>query len=285
MSVLVGTSGWQYDDWRDSFYPHSLPKRAWLGHYAAHFETVEVNNTFYRLPDAKTFARWADETPRGFVVAVKVSRYLSHIKRLAEPAEPIQRFTERARALGTRLGPALLQLPPNFERDDDRLQAVLDRWPDGWRLTVEFRHPSWFHDDVYARLRARDVAMTLTDRHGPREPLVATASWGYVRLHEGTAHPRPCYGRTALHSWIERIRSSWGERDDVFVYFNNDHRACAIRNALTFRRLLGQHSRSEGRSGPGSGGARYVRRSSSPQPAISRTASESSDSHAENRAS
>jgi uncharacterized protein YecE (DUF72 family) len=220
-----------------------------------------VNNTFYRLPEKATFERWAGETPAGFVVAVKVSRYLSHIKRLAEPAEPIARFTERAHGLGTHLGPALLQLPPDFARDDDRLRGVLERWPVGWRLTVEFRHPSWFHEDVYDLLAAHDVALTLTDRRGPREPRIATASWGYVRLHEGTASPRPCYGRTALHTWVERIRSCWDEHADVYVYFNNDHRACAVRNAMTIRRFF------EG------------------QPAMARTASPSSDSQVANKAS
>ena len=185
MSVLVGTSGWQYDDWRDVFYPHAAPRPAWLAYYSAKFATVEVNNTFYRLPEAETFRRWAAETPDGFVVAVKVSRYLSHIKRLADPEEPIARFVERAIALGPRLG------PPSFTRDDNRLGRVLEHWPANLRLTIEFRHRSWFDNDVFALLAAHDVALCLTDRRGPREPLVATAPWGYVRLHHGTAAPEP----------------------------------------------------------------------------------------------
>jgi uncharacterized protein YecE (DUF72 family) len=261
VSVLVGTSGWQYDDWRDVFYPHAAPRRAWLAFYAAKFATVEVNNTFYRLPEADTFRRWASETPDGFVVAVKVSRYLSHIKRLVEPEEPIARFVERASALGPRLGPALLQLPPDFTRDDNRLRRVLERWPANLRLAVEFRHRSWFDNDVFALLAAHGVALCLTDRHGPREPLVATAPWGYVRLHQGTASPEPCYGRTALRSWAERIRSCWDPGADVYVYFNNDHRACAVRNAMTFRRLVDA------------------------QPASARTASPSSASHIVNKVS
>ena len=164
-------------------------------------------------------------------------------------------------ALGPRLGPALLQLPPSFTRDDNRLRRVLEHWPANLRLTIEFRHRSWFDNDVFALLAAHDVALCLTDRRGPREPLVATAPWGYVRLHQGTASPEPCYGRTALRSWAERIRSCWNPGADVYVYFNNDHRACAVRNAMSLRRMVDA------------------------QPASARTASPSSASHIVNKAS
>ncbi len=233
--VLVGTSGWQYRDWRGAFYPAGLPQRDWLSHYASRFRTVEVNNTFYRLPSAEIFAGWRDRTPDDFVVGAKLSRYLSHIRRLREPAEPVARFLERVEALGPKLGPVLLQLPPNLRRDTGLLAEVLAVWPRALRLAFEPRHTTWFTDDVAALLADHDVALCLADRLGrPLGPLWRTASWGYVRLHEGRATPRPCYGRQALARWAERVAERWDRSADVFVYFNNDPRCCAVNDARRF---------------------------------------------------
>jgi len=240
MTLLVGTSGWQYRDWRGGLYPDGLPQRAWLGHYAERFATVEVNNAFYRLPERPTFERWREQTPDGFVVAVKVSRYLTHVRRLRDPAEPVARLVDRAAGLGDRLGPYLLQLPPTLRAEPDRLDACLRAFPAGARVAVEPRHDSWWSDEVRALLERHSAALCWADRGGrPLTPLWRTAPWGYVRLHEGTASPRPSYGRSALASWLDRIDDAWpgARRADVFVYFNNDHGGAAVRNARTLVRM------------------------------------------------
>jgi uncharacterized protein YecE (DUF72 family) len=245
--VLIGTSGWQYDDWRGVLYPPKLPKRLWLQHYAAHFPTVEVNNTFYRLPERATFERWAAETPPGFVVTAKASRYLTHIRRLQEPDEPVARLLDRLAGLGDRRGPVLIQLPETFrvevERLDRTLEAFAKRSEGQLRVAVEFRHRSWFRHDVYKVLGDHDAALCLADRGSrPVVPLVATASWGYVRFHAGRAEPPPHYGRASLCTWAERIRRLWPNNEDVYAYFNNDTGGWAVRDAEELRRLLGvQH--------------------------------------------
>jgi len=237
MPVLIGTSGWQYRRWRDRFY-RGVTQNLWLEHYAARFETVESNNAFYRLPERSTFEAWAERTPTEFMMAVKVSRYLTHIKRLTEPAEPVERFVGRLAGLGAKLGPVLLQLPPTLQADTGRLEDTLDRFPAGMRVAVEVRHPSWDTDTVRTILADRKVALCLADRRGALEPLWRTAAWGYIRFHDGRAHPRPCYGRTALASWADRIADTWDAAADVFVYFNNDPQGCAIRDARLFARAL-----------------------------------------------
>jgi uncharacterized protein YecE (DUF72 family) len=230
--VLIGTSGWQYADWRGPVYPRELPQRLWLEHYASQFPTVEVNNAFYRLPERSTFEQWRERTPPGFVVAVKVSRYLTHIKRLQDPSEPVSRFLDRAAGLGPKLGPVLLQLPPSLRADASVLDAVLAEFPSSVRVVVEPRHPSWFTDDIRSVLTDRRAALCWADRRGrPQTPLWRTADFGYLRLHEGTASPRPRYGRQALRSWRDRLDATFGPDEDVFVYFNNDHGGAAVVNA------------------------------------------------------
>ncbi|MEW6475130.1 MAG: DUF72 domain-containing protein [Actinomycetota bacterium] len=234
MPVLIGTSGWQYKDWRGTFYPPKLAQRSWLDHYARCFQTVEVNNAFYRLPEPKTFAAWAEATPEDFVVAVKASRFLTHVKRLKDPDEPVARFVDHTRHLGAKLGPVLLQLPPNLHADCERLDRALALFPREWRLTVEFRHDSWWTDETESVLRGRGVALCLADSPRRRTPVWRTADWTYLRLHEGRASPHPCYGRTALRSWAERLADMMSPADDVYVYFNNDGQACAVRDAHRF---------------------------------------------------
>lgn len=234
MPVLIGTSGWQYRQWKANFYPTTVPQRAWLEFYAERFDTVEVNNAFYRLPDAATFAAWAARTPPGFVVALKASRYLTHIKRLRGGREPVDRLMERCVRLGDKLGPILLQLPPNLKADLPALVDTLDAFPRDVRVAVEFRHDTWYADDVRAALAERNVALCYADRQGSLTPLWRTASWGYLRFHEGRATPRPCYGRTALQTWADQLAARYAPSDDVFVYFNNDTNVCALRDAVWF---------------------------------------------------
>lgn len=241
-TLHIGTSGWQYRDWRGVLYPDGLPQRDWLRYYATQFRCVEVNNAFYRLPEQSTFESWHDQTPPGFVVAVKVSRYLTHVKRLKEPEEPVARLVERAVGLGGRLGPFLLQLPPNLQAAPERLDACLAAFPDGTRVAVEPRHDSWWSDEmgdeVQHVLTRRGAALCWADRRDrPVSPLWVTASWGYVRLHEGRSRPRPSYGRRALRSWLERIGAAFPASADVFVFFNNDQGGAAVRDAETLERL------------------------------------------------
>ncbi|WP_245737056.1 DUF72 domain-containing protein [Micromonospora pattaloongensis] len=235
--ILVGTSGWQYRDWRDRFYG-GLPQRCWLEHYAARFVTVEVNNAFYRLPERDTFAQWRARTPDDFCVAVKMSRFLTHIKRLREPTEPVERFLSRATALGDRLGPVLLQLPPTLRADVGALDATLALFPPEVRVAVEPRHPSWWTDEVRETLTKRGAALCWADRRGrPVTPLWRTADFGYVRLHEGAANPRPRYGRAALTSWVDRIATTYDDATPVYVYFNNDPDAAALTDASALARI------------------------------------------------
>ena len=242
--LWIGTSGWQYRDWRPArgadetgyLYPGGLPQRLWLEHYAARFATVEVNNAFYRLPERSTFEQWRERTPPDFCLAVKMSRYLTHIKRLKEPAEPVARFLDRATALGDKLGPVLLQLPPNLKADLGALDETLALFPAGVRVAVEPRHDTWWTDDLRRLLERRGAALCWADRKGPITPLWTTTDWVYLRFHEGRAKPWPRYGRTALQTWVNRLAGV----PEAFVFFNNDPGGAAVIDAAV---LAGQATR------------------------------------------
>jgi uncharacterized protein YecE (DUF72 family) len=235
--ILVGTSGWQYKDWRERFYPAGTPQSRWLEHYAENFATVEVNNAFYRLPERDTFVAWRDRTPGDFCVAVKMSRYLTHIKRLREPAEPVRRFLDRASGLGGKLGPVLLQLPPTLRLDLGALDEVLARFPSSVKVAVEPRHASWWVPETRELLEKHQAALCWSDRLGrPVAPTWRTADFGYLRLHEGRARPHPRYGKAALRSWVTRIAESY-DTEPVYVYFNNDPGGAAIADASAFAAL------------------------------------------------
>jgi uncharacterized protein YecE (DUF72 family) len=241
--IHVGCSGWNYDHWRHGvFYPERCPPARWLGYYAERFDTVELNNTFYRLPRTSAVARWAAETPDDFVFAAKVSRYVTHVKRLADVDVHLPLLLERLEPLLplAKLGPLLWQLPPTFRRDDGRLAAALAAFPPELRHAVEFRHESWFAPEVMSLLREHNVALVIADR-----PEVAsfqthelTADFAFVRFHHGARGARGNYSESELDEWAERIRG-FGERGDVYAYFNNDWEGFAPRNALRLRDLLG----------------------------------------------
>ena len=235
--VYIGTSGWQYRDWRGSFYPAELPQREWLAYYCKHFRTVELNNSFYNLPAGSVFASWRERTPAGFVMAVKISRFLTHVKKLNDPAEPVHRFLSHAEELGPRLGPVLVQLPPNFHAAPSRLEETLALFPRKVRVAVELRDPSWFSDEVREVLERHGAAFVLADPPRRDQPSWRTANWGFVRFHQGRATPRPCYGEDALRTWAQRLAEMFEPKEDVYVYFNNDHHGCAPRDAGVFARL------------------------------------------------
>jgi uncharacterized protein YecE (DUF72 family) len=239
--VTIGCSGWNYQHWRNGvFYPPRLPPRRWLEFYARHFDTVEVNSTFYRLPRENAVANWVRESPPGFLFTVKMSRYATHIKRLRDLAPSIALFYERIGPLvgSPKLGPVLWQLPPDFRRDDDRLRTALEQLPAG-RHCFEFRHESWFVEEVYELLRRRGVALVIGD--DPRRPFQAhvfTAGWTFIRFHHGTRGRDSNYSRRELGEWAQRIRA-WARELEVLAYFNNDRRGFAPRNALELRKLVG----------------------------------------------
>lgn len=246
MAVLVGTSGWQYRHWRGAFYPPDVPQRLWLEYYAGKFGTVENNGTFYRLPARGTFEQWRDRTTDGFTMAVKASRYLSHVKRLRDPAEPVRRMLDACGGLGAKLGPVLLQLPPNLQADPVLLDDCLAQFPAGLRVAVEPRHMSWWTDRVLAVLAARQAALCWADRREePVTPLWRTADWGYLRFHEGTAAPWPRYGDTSLRTWAERIAAAWPADAPVYAYFNNDQNGAAVADAAVLARLTAQAPQGE----------------------------------------
>jgi uncharacterized protein YecE (DUF72 family) len=229
--LYIGTSGWQYRDWRAGLYPAKLPQRLWLEHYADRFAVVEINNAFYRLPERATFRQWRERTPDDFRFAVKMSRYLTHIKRLKEPAEPVARFLGRAEALGGKLGPVLLQLPPNLKADLPALDETLSLFPGSVRVAVEPRHETWFTAETRALLERHRAALCWADRRGrPVTPLWRTTDFGYLRMHEGRARTWPRYGRTSLRSWLDRIdRELTGL--PTYVFFNNDPGGAAVIDA------------------------------------------------------
>jgi uncharacterized protein YecE (DUF72 family) len=235
--IFVGTSGWQYDDWRGRFYPEDLPKRRWLARYSTRFSTVEVNNSFYRLPSGHTFARWREESAPGFLITVKASRYITHIRRLRDAADSVELLFSRARRLGPKLGPVLYQLPPRFPADLERLEVFLSVLPTDVRAAFEFRDPSWENEDVHAALDRAGAAVVLADRPRARVEDVVTGGWSYLRFHEGGRGPDGAgYSREKLRRWADRIIGL--PATDVFVYFNNDRGGAAVRDAGTLAKLL-----------------------------------------------
>jgi len=241
--VHVGCSGWNYDSWRGLLYPRDLPPRHWLERYGKRFDTVEVNATFYRLIRREAVARWVEQTPAGFVFAVKASRYLTHVKRLSGIATGVARFYECVAPLieAGRLGPVLWQLPQGFHRDNRRLAETLAGLPEG-RHAFEFRDPSWFVPEVYAILREHDAALVIGEHpERPFQTHEATAGWSYVRFHYGRHGRRGNYSDRELDRWAERLHE-WRTSRELFVYFNNDWEGFAPRNAWSLRARLARLS-------------------------------------------
>jgi uncharacterized protein YecE (DUF72 family) len=238
--VRVGTSGWIYKHWRGVVYPPDLPVRRWLAHYAESFDTVEVNNSFYRLPPEETFRSWAGQVPPGFVFAVKASRYLTHMKKLKDPEQPLANVLGHARALGEHLGPVLYQLPPGWHMNLDRLRHFLALLPAGITHVMEFRDPSWYAEEVRAALAEFGVSFCIHDLRGQSCPDWVTGPAVYVRFHGPTA--RAYAGRYSpgqMRAWAERIDRWRRAGHDVYAYFNNDDAGHAVTNARELRDLLG----------------------------------------------
>ncbi len=214
MQVLIGTSGFSYPAWRGGFYPEKLPEAKMLGHYAGHFQAVEINNSFYRMPSAYVLARWAGETPPGFRFALKSPRRITHDKRLVDAASAVERLAEASRALGEKRGPILFQLPPNMKKDLARLDEFLAALPAGLSAAVEFRHESWFADEVYGCLRTRKAALCIAESEELATPVVATADWGYLRLR------REDYDDALVAAWGARIKEQGWQ--SAYVFFKHE---------------------------------------------------------------
>jgi len=234
----IGTSGWHYEHWRDRFYPEKLSKDEWLKFYAGHFATVELNNSFYRLPSESAFATWHDSSPANFTFAVKVSRFITHIKRLKNTEEAVERFITRAKILGEKLGPLLYQLPPNMHRNDEVLESFLSALPRGMKHVFEFRHQSWLEEKVFEILHKYNTGFCVFDMPSISCPLVATADFSYIRFHGSSALYSSCYSDEELADWAKRLADLTANLKAVYIYFNNDAEAFAVRNAKTLRGYL-----------------------------------------------
>ena len=234
-AVRVGCSGWQYKHWKGDFYPADLPQTAWLEYYARHFDTVEVNNSFYRLPDEGIFASWKARTPAAFLFGVKASRFLTHMKKLKDPEEPVERLFSRARELQGKFGPVLYQLPRQLPKNLERLAGFLAILPPRVKHAIEFRESSWYDEEVMRLLRKHHVAICLHDMPGSVPPRLLTARFAYIRFHGATGRYNGAYPRQLLEQWAD-----WLAAIDcpAFVYFNNDIGGHAPRDARTLRELL-----------------------------------------------
>lgn len=233
----IGTSGYEYDHWKGLFYPDGMLKTKWFDHYTQHFDTVELNSTFYRVPGAEAFARWREAAPPGFEYVLKYSRFGAHYKRLTDAPSHIAYYMERAGELGATLGPILLQLPPRWKANAERLDAFLSAAPQALRWAVEFRDASWLSDEVFSILRRHNAALTVHDRL-PDHPQEPTADWVYLRFHGPRGDYSTSYSAQQLEAAARRVREHRAAGLDVYAFFNNDVEGHAVRNAMTLRQYV-----------------------------------------------
>ena len=237
--IHIGTSGWHYRHWKGPFYPEDLSEKDCLAYYAEHFPTVEINNSFYQLPKEKTLLRWRNNVPSGFVFAVKASRYITHMKKLKDPEEPVSNFLRRIGKLGDKLGPILFQLPPNWNLNRQRLRAFLEVLPTDFKYAFEFRDPSWFHHEVYDALGEHEASFCIYDFDRRVSPKKITAEFVYIRLH-GTSGPyEGRYESKVLEEWAGDC-SVWArEGKEIYCYFDNDEAGYAAQDALKLKQIVG----------------------------------------------
>ncbi|MFL5735490.1 MAG: DUF72 domain-containing protein [Chloroflexia bacterium] len=238
--IWIGCSGYVYKHWRGVFYPQDLPESKWLSHYAQYFPTVELNNTHYILPSEQTFEGWRERSPEGFLFAVKASRFLTHMKKLKDPQEPLARLFERAELLGPKLGPVLYQLPPRWYFNPERLQTFLEALPAGYQHALEVREPGWLNPEFFSMLEQHSVAFCLASLPHYQTPVQATAPFVYIRFHGSGEMYYYNYTPEELTYWRDIILGFAREGRDVYAYFNNDPNAWAVANALELTRLISE---------------------------------------------
>ena len=236
--IRIGTSGWYYDHWKKLFYPAGLPKSKWFEHYAQHFDTVEINNTFYHLPKEQSVQRWHNLAPKGFLYAAKANRYITHIKKLKDVSEPLERFFDRINLLKGNLGPILYQLPPSLQKNLDLLSNFIKLLPKRRTAVFEFRHSSWYSDDTFKLLRKLKAGFCIHDMPGKESPRVVTADTIYIRFHGTTGRYSGSYSKSVLQNWAEWLKEQSQKARGIYIYFNNDAHAHAIKNAKQLKQQL-----------------------------------------------
>lgn len=240
--IRIGTSGWHYKHWKGTFYPAELPASKWLGFYVRHFDAVEINNSFYRLPRPEMLAAWRDATPRGFCFAAKASRFLTHNKKLKEPENALQNFLPRIETLGKKLGPVLFQLPPSWRCNIERLGEFLAALPRAHRYAFEFREQSWICDANLELLRRHNAAFCIYEIAGYHAPLEITADWTYVRLHGPGGKYQGSYSDAKLREWAAQVARWTKKLRAIHVYFDNDQAGYAAQNALRLKEFVAQET-------------------------------------------
>lgn len=234
----IGTSGWKYKHWKGTFYPEGLKDKEEFAYYCRHFRTVEINNSFYRLPAPATFTAWRDQAPAQFVYAVKASRFITHLKKLKADKTSLQLFLSGAARLHEKEGPLLFQLPPRWHRNAERLRDFLEALPAGHRYTFEFRDPTWYSPDIYELLKAANCAFCIYELAGHQSPMEITADFVYIRLHGPGGKYQGRYTPSQLQAWARRCRHWMAEGKDVYVYFDNDQAGYAAFNAAELQDML-----------------------------------------------
>lgn len=237
-AVYIGTSGWNYKHWKGPFYPENMSDDRLLRFYADHFGTVEVNNSFYHLPEKKTFRHWKDTVGEDFVFAVKASRYITHMKKLKCGKRPVNRFLRTAEALKGKKGPVLFQLPPRWKKNADRLRGFLDLLPEENRYTFEFRDETWFSPDIYELLRERNMSFCIYELDRKQSPREVTADFVYVRLHGPEGAYKGSYSERALSGWAGAFSAWRRQGKDIYCYFDNDENAYAAKNAAELKSMM-----------------------------------------------
>ncbi len=236
--IYIGTSGWSYKHWKGKFYPIDLPDSMELPYYVKYFKTVEINNSFYHLPTAKTFTHWREETPSNFIFSVKTNRYITHIKKLKTDNDGLKNFLKNASRLKGKLGPILIQLPPGWNLNLERLETFLSKLPKKHRYTFEFRNHSWFDDRVYELLRKYNCALCIYDLQGFSSPMEITSNFVYIRFHGPKSKYSGSYTRAFLKKWAKQFLKWQQEGKDVYVYLNHDEEGYAVSNGLLLAELV-----------------------------------------------
>lgn len=238
-NLYIGTSGWYYKHWIDRFYPSKIQLNELFDYYTIHFSTVELNNTFYRLPSSKTFENWSKNTPDNFLFSVKASRLITHNKKLIDSERTLEVFLDRVNHLKEKLGPILFQLPPAWKINVERLENFISKLPKGYQFTFEFRNSTWYMKEVFDLLSNYNIAFCIYELEHHTSPIISTADFVYIRLHGPGEKYQGLYSDKSLLEWAERIKEWLQDNKKVYCYFDNDQNAYAAYNALTLSEMIG----------------------------------------------